>query len=224
MTFKEYCLLNQITIRHGLKISGVILTTILFLFVLGAFFSKEYEIHPINTFLLCFLGGNIFGALIILLAAKAGHRALRNIISFYGTIPDGVKQKYGLEIVNTPENPLYNFMRFIVVSKSSENENIEEDDRYQFLFDRLDNKSVRIMLPLDVSEVQNIFKYSKELEKKYPKRQISLNGYGIVKTISSKKWKTIQDEDIDKITEQLINVAKERGFLKGKDSNDVSLI
>lgn len=224
MTFKEYWHLNRLTIRHGFKISGVIFTSVIFLFIVGAFFTKGYEIHPIKTFLLCFVPGNLFGAFIIFLAAGAGHRGAKKILSFYGTIPAGTKEKYGLEVVNIPENPLYNFMRFIIVSKSSENENIEEKENPQFLFDRMDDKSVRIMLPLDVSEVNNFFKYSRDLEKKYPKQQISLNGYGIVKTISPKIWKVITDEDIDGITVQLIDIAVEEGFLNGEKVDNADLI
>lgn len=235
-TFKDYWLLNRQAIRQGIKISGIILNVIIFLFIVGAFFFENYQINnPLTTFLLCFVAGNAFAAFVITLGVNSKFRGVKRTFSFYNSIPEKTKKRYNLGIYLLSQNSSYHFKEFEIMSELKEEE--EEDDNNdesektedsklnnRFLFDCLDDRSARIILVHDVSTISNFYKYSLKLEKMYPKQGISLSGYGTVKTISRKNWKKITDNEIDQITSQLIEIATTEGFLKDNSNKTTNNI
>lgn len=217
MTFKEYWLLNKPNIQYGVKLIGAILSSICFLFVLSAFFFEGLELYPVRAFLYCIVVGNALGTFMILLWVNMAYRDAKQIISFYHSIPDKTKEKYDLKIVVLHRNSHYSLKEFKIVNDYKDvAEKSECDNDYKFMFDCLDNKSKRITLAINVEDAvynSDFLRYTKSFEKNFPKQQISLNGYGLVKTISSKQWKKMTDEDIDNITKQLVEIAEKEGFL-----------
>ena len=193
MTLREYYRLTIETTKSCFKICGVIFTSIYALIAIVSGYKNESFSDTIEIFIICFLLGNGFGLFIWLFAFFSSFGQFKSMTRFYESIPNETKEEFGLILISKPQNPKYNFLQLEILDTKSE---------HPFLF-KYDKKFVWIVLINDLSVINNFQKRIFEIQKKYKMQQIVLTGWGLRKNIKWKDWKTITNEKVNLVLEEL---------------------
>lgn len=202
MNFRDYYKLTKETTNSCLKICGVIFTSIYAIIAVIIGYKNESFVDSIEIFVLCFLLGNGFGLFIWVLAITSAYGQTKSMIKFFNSIPNEVKEKFGLSLIAKPQNSKYNYLQLEIVDSKSENP-------YIFNFDK---EFVWIAIINDLRTVENFQKRMIEIQKKYKKERIVLTGWGLRKNIKWKDWKGISNEEINQIFEILRTISIEENL------------
>lgn len=208
MSFREYFKLTKETTNYCLKICGVIFTSIYAVVAIITGYKNESFSDSIEVFVLCFLLGNGVALFVWVLAITNAYRQVKTMAKFYDSIPNEIKEKFGLSLTTRPQNPKHNYLQLEILDTKSEQ---------IFLFN-INKKVVWITIINDLSAIENFQKRMLEIQKKYKKEQIVLAGWGLRKNIKWKDWQKITTENINTIIEKLRTVSIEEN-LKIVDRN-----
>lgn len=197
MRFRAYFKLTKETTNNCLIICGVIFTTIYAIIAITTGYINKSLTDAIEIFILSFLLGNGLGIFIFLLAITTSYKQVKSIQKFYHSIPDSIKEKFGLKLIAKLQNPKYNYLQLEILDTKSEQ---------PFLFN-YDKKFVCITIMNDTSILSNFQKRTMEIHKKYKQEKIVLTGWGLKKNIKWKDWQSITDEKINGILEKLKEIS-----------------
>lgn len=199
MTLKTYLRINRYTTESYLKIVGLLFTSI---FVAIGIFTEFRGLSlrdSINKLIIIFFLGNAFAVLMLLLAILSAYTSVRQVEKFFINIPQEIKEKYGFIIGIKRLNPKYNFLQFEIFSSNT------EEIIFLELFRK--DKKVRINIMNTMSRFGNIQKLMLDIQKKYRKKNININGIGFCKYIKIKDWKKIDESTFEEILADLIEVS-----------------
>lgn len=202
MRFKDYFNLTKETTVNCLKICGVIFTSIYTVIAIITGFKNDSIVGAIEVFIICFLLGNGFGVFIWLLAISSAFSNYKNKTKFYNSIPENIRNEYGLTLVVKPQNPKFNFLELEILDTKS---------KHPFRFDY--NKSeIWITIYNDLYLIDNFQKKMIEINKKYRREKIVLTGWGLRKIIKKRDWQLINEKRINNIFQELIEISKTENF------------
>lgn len=199
MTFKEYYKRNKFTTKNTLRIFGIVLTSI---FAVLAIFTDYYGpslLDTIKKLIIIIILGNGFAFLMLLLPFFSGYAHTRYVDKFFKTIPQKIRDKYGFLIIYKNQNPKYNFLQYEILSSKTEIPIFIE------LFKK--EKNVRINIVNNLSGLDNFQELMLDIQKRYKKDSIYINGFGFYKYVKLKDWKNINESIFDQILADLIEVS-----------------
>jgi hypothetical protein len=180
----------------------VIFTSIYAVIAIITGYKNESFVDSIEIFALCFLLGNGFGLFIWVLAITSAYGQTKSMTKFFNSIPNEVKEKFGLSLIAKPQNRKYNYLQLEIVDTKSEN---------PFIIN-FDKEFVWIAIINDLRNVENFQKRMIEIQRKFKKERIVLTGWGLQKNIKWKDWKGISSEEIIQIFEKLRTISLEENL------------
>lgn len=202
MTCNDYIRWTKGTTKHGLKLSGLIFTSIVAVIAVVAGLKDGFTYSSIELFVLCLLLGNGFALFVLSLAIVSSYKQCNAAIRFYESIPGEIKSNYGLILVEKQKRSRIEYPNLEIVDTVCE---------HPFVV-YFDDKSVGIILINDLRTVKTFQKRMVEVQKKYKKQHVELTGWGLRKYMSKKEWKAITSERVKEILEEL-KVLSERESL-----------
>lgn len=204
MTFKEYYKRNKFTTENCLKICGLIFTSIYVVIAIISGFKSQSFLESLKMFLILFFLGNGLGIFIFLLAILTSYKQTNSIEKLYASIPEIIKDKYGFLISVKNQNPRYNFMQFEILSTKTE---------IPILIGYFKGKKeIKVSIVNNLIGIVNFQKLMLDIQKKYRKNRIILNGHGFSKLIKFKDWKKINESIFDQVFNELIEISKQENI------------
>lgn len=198
-TFKDYYRLTKITTVTCFKIFGAIFTSIYVLIAIITGYKNESVLDLLEIFAISFLLGNSLGVFIWFLAISSGFQQSKSTVKFFNTIPAKIREKFGLQLIEKPQDSRYNYLNFHIISTNS------ETPSFFGLFSG--KKEVFITIANEFYENINFQKKMLEIQKKYKKQKITLTGWGLRKTFELKKWEMMKEDEIDGIINELLTIS-----------------
>ena len=199
MKFREYYKLTKKTTINCLNISGIIFTIIFITLYIAIGIKTNSFNYSIGVFLLCILLGYGLGFFIWILAIAHAYSQMKMTYKLYDSIPIGVKESLGLELIDKLQNSKLYFLQFNILSTKP---------GCLYLFNR-DKRYVWITIINNLKMVNNFQRRVAEITRKYKDEQVLLNGLGLSKYIHRKKWNSIREEDVNLILERLKNISND---------------
>ena len=210
LTFREYFRASRDAIINGLKIWGVVFTVIMVIIMVIAEWGNFTSITEVTKWLvICFLCGFGLGLFCVSLGVHSEYSRTKATIRFFNSIPQSIKEHYGLyigdsrthkhdfpqiEIVNhIPNSPI---VQFRIVG----NEAVRHRDR--------EEKGIGIILYIHFDENVNFQRKKFDFDRKYKKQHISLTRWGLRKFVSTKEWNTMSEKDINIYLRELLEIAE----------------
>ena len=134
ITFGQYFKLNRETTLSCLKICSVLFAAIATAITLLVKYSNGSEDDPLVVFIACELFGFSFAAFIFILAISEGFFKAKLVIREYNNIPERLREKYSITLIQRPLNPKYWFIQFqIVILKNGDYYELDESTKREFL-------------------------------------------------------------------------------------------
>lgn len=203
MKFREYLRYNSNVIIHSLKLTGVIFTMLILIFVLPTKAFANSQLRLPLIFIISVFCGNFVSFLICCLKLNSTFQKTRRNYKLFNTISLEVIEKYKLKVKPKTDVKENKFLEVQIVGKI---------DQTTFLMELSENKEVWITIINKLDNILNFPKRRIDVDIKYRKQKITLTGWGLRRLINIKIWNKLNEEEIDKEIRQLFKISDDENI------------
>jgi hypothetical protein len=194
MTIKEYFKLTQKSSSSLIKIIGVIYTSMFALILIATNYNKSLT-DVFNNFIIIFLVANGFALLIWSQTFFVSYFDVKRMIGFYESF-----QRQKVDIILTlheERGRKSDLLKLFAIG-------IYSNQIFRFV---LDKNYVFITLYLNVNSIERFPKRAATIRRKYTKLNMDLTGYGLMRQVKYKSWKSFTSDDIISLFEELETIS-----------------
>jgi len=211
MKIEDYYRYNKSVLWHSVKVTGIVFSTLIVLFIAIAIDFKYTLAETITIFATSVLLGNIIAASLCFLKLYALYVKAKRNFDLFDNLSDYIKERYNLIIVY--DNNSFKKNRFLEVQLAG------HTNESSIFIEKYDTKEVFITIGNKFDDSFNFTKRKIEIDKIYKKQNISLSGWGLRKTIHPSNWKSITDLEFDAIIAEILQISEYEGIELLKDEN-----
>lgn len=202
MNFKQYLGFTKEAWLFGMKVAGLVFTTIYVGIAIATGYQNQSIAEAIEIFILCFLLGNAFALSMCFVLIYTAYRQAKSTIKFYNLIPEEIREEFGLILIEKSRNPKHDLLEFTILDEKSETPVL-----YSYK-----NKLIGITIINRLDHLSNTHNAMLDIRKKYKKEKIILTVNGLRKNMKRKEWQSITAEKIYEIINELITISKKEGL------------
>ncbi|MBV5282072.1 MAG: hypothetical protein JZU53_06500 [Paludibacter sp.] len=194
MTIKEYFKLTQKSSSSLIKIIGVIYTSMFALILIATNYNKSLT-DVFNNFIIIFLVANGFALLIWSQTFFVSYFDVKRMIGFYESFQ---RQKVDMILtLHEEKGRKSDLLKLFAIG-------IYSNQIFRFV---LDKNYVFITLYLNVNSIERFPKRATTIRRKYTKLNMDLTGYGLMRQVKYKNWKSFTSDDIILLFEELETIS-----------------